>query len=328
LTLEVNKMAEIQNEGRETPGGAANDASDRDFASVLGSILESAARMVPAAEELDLRFSVALVGEMGIDELADLVKDLPVVAHIALSEELGGKAAILIDIPTASALASLISTGIPSAKEPLSEEDIASLQEALNPIVDALSTTCEDATGRPFGSIEKIEVSDPAGKEFVVEGFPESLCRAMASVSITKEISGQLALALPLNLAEAMAETKSISPAPAVHAYEPVELEEEDASAYPEVQTAREPLTENIGLILDIQLRLSARLGQVEMPIGEILKLSPGSVIDIDQLVDEPIELVVNDRPIARGEIVVVQENFGIRITEIISPKERIKSLR
>ncbi|UCD58764.1 MAG: hypothetical protein JSV16_06560, partial [Candidatus Hydrogenedentota bacterium] len=74
-------MAEIQNEGQETPGSAADEVSDRDFAGVLGSILESAARMVPAAEELDLRFSVALVGEMGMDELADLVKDLPVVAH-------------------------------------------------------------------------------------------------------------------------------------------------------------------------------------------------------------------------------------------------------
>jgi flagellar motor switch protein FliN/FliY len=84
---------------------------------------------------------------------------------------------------------------------------------------------------------------------------------------------------------------------------------------------------ENIDLILDIQLRLSARLGQVEMQIGEIMKLTPGSVIDIDRLVDEPIELVVNDRPIARGEIVVVQENFGIKITEIISQKERIRSL-
>ena len=81
-------------------------------------------------------------------------------------------------------------------------------------------------------------------------------------------------------------------------------------------------------LILDIQLRLTARLGQMEMPIGDIMKLAPGSVIDIDRFVDEPVELVVNDRPIARGDIVVVQENFGVRISEIISPKDRIRSLR
>jgi flagellar motor switch protein FliN/FliY len=103
--------------------------------------------------------------------------------------------------------------------------------------------------------------------------------------------------------------------------------------APPTPKAASEPQStaeqvENIDLILDIQLRLTARLGQMEMPVSEIIKLSPGSVIDIDRFVDEPVELVVNDRPIARGDIVVVQENFGIRISEIISPKERIQSLR
>ncbi len=113
-----------------------------------------------------------------------------------------------------------------------------------------------------------------------------------------------------------------------VSAYERAELQQEDSNAYSQAAGAREPSIENIDLILDIQLRVNARLGQVEMPIGEILKLAAGSVIDIDRFTDEPVELVVNDRLVARGEIVVVQENFGIRITEIVSKEERIESLR
>jgi flagellar motor switch protein FliN/FliY len=305
----------------------SDTASSRQFGDVLGSILGSASIMFPAVEGFDIRFSVALVGEMGKDEFANLLGEMPVIADIGISEDLGEKAAILTDIPTASALAGLVSTGEPTEKDTLSEDDIASLGDALNPILEAFSAACREATGRPFGSIESIEISDPVSQERMVEELPESLCRATAWVSIGQEVNGRIALVVPLNLAEVMAEADTTAPKCEVRSYEPVEIEE-DTSARPEAGAMREPSMENIDLILDIQLELTARLGQVEMPIGEIMKLAPGSVIDIDRFADEPIELVVNDRPIARGEIVVVQEIFGIRITEIISPKERIKSLR
>jgi len=83
----------------------------------------------------------------------------------------------------------------------------------------------------------------------------------------------------------------------------------------------------NLGLVLDISLRAVARLGQVKMPISEILKLGPGSVIEIDRLVDEPVDLLVNERLVARGEVVTIDEKFALRITEIVSREERIRSL-
>jgi flagellar motor switch protein FliN/FliY len=81
-------------------------------------------------------------------------------------------------------------------------------------------------------------------------------------------------------------------------------------------------------MILDIRLVVKARLGRVEMPIAEILSLGPGSIIEVGHLVDEPIELLVNDKLIARGDVVVVDEKFGLRITEIVSTQERIESMR
>ncbi|MBI4559640.1 MAG: flagellar motor switch protein FliN [Candidatus Hydrogenedentes bacterium] len=80
-------------------------------------------------------------------------------------------------------------------------------------------------------------------------------------------------------------------------------------------------------MVLDITLVATARLGRVEMPIRDILALGPGSVIEVGHLIDEPVELLVNDRIIARGDVVVVDEKFGLRITEIISPQARIESL-
>lgn len=84
----------------------------------------------------------------------------------------------------------------------------------------------------------------------------------------------------------------------------------------------------NLDMVLDINLVATARLGRIEMPIADILALGPGSIIEVGHLVDEPVELLVNDKLIARGEVVVVDEKFGLRITEILSPRERIESLR
>lgn len=83
----------------------------------------------------------------------------------------------------------------------------------------------------------------------------------------------------------------------------------------------------NLGRVLDIQLIATARLGRIEMPIQEILSLGPGSIVEVGHVVDEPVELLVNNKLIARGDVVVVDEKFGLRITEIISPEERIESL-
>lgn len=85
---------------------------------------------------------------------------------------------------------------------------------------------------------------------------------------------------------------------------------------------------ENLDMVLDIGLVATARLGRVEMPIGEILGLGPGSIIEVAHLVDEPVDLLVNGKLIARGDVVVVDEKFGLRITEIVSTRARIESLR
>lgn len=91
---------------------------------------------------------------------------------------------------------------------------------------------------------------------------------------------------------------------------------------------SQEQVAKNLDMVRDIRLVATARLGRVEMPIAEILALGPGSIIEVGHLVDEPVELLINDKLIARGDVVVVDEKFGLRITEIVSPRERIESLR
>lgn len=81
-------------------------------------------------------------------------------------------------------------------------------------------------------------------------------------------------------------------------------------------------------LLLEVPLKVSVILGRTKRPIKEVLNLTPGAIVELSSLVDEPVEVLVNGTLVARGEVVVVNENFGVRITNIISPEERIKKLR
>lgn len=84
----------------------------------------------------------------------------------------------------------------------------------------------------------------------------------------------------------------------------------------------------NLQLILDIPLRVQVELGRTKMAVSELLNLGQGSVIELNKLAGEPMEVLVNDKLIARGEAVVVNEKFGVRLTDIISTKERVEQLK
>ena len=83
----------------------------------------------------------------------------------------------------------------------------------------------------------------------------------------------------------------------------------------------------NLDLILDIPLSVTVELGRSKMLINDLLQLGQGSVIELTKLVGEPLEVLVNDKLVARGEVVVVNEKFGVRLTDIVTPMERVKSL-
>ena len=87
------------------------------------------------------------------------------------------------------------------------------------------------------------------------------------------------------------------------------------------------PTATNLDFILDIPMEVSVELGRSKMLISDLLQLGQGSVIELTKLAGEPLEVLVNQKLVARGEVVVVNEKFGIRLTDIISPTERVKRL-
>lgn len=101
-------------------------------------------------------------------------------------------------------------------------------------------------------------------------------------------------------------------------------LDELDATA----RGQRSAGAPDLDVILDIPVRISMEVGNTEITIRNLLQLNQGSVIELDRLAGEPLDVLVNGTLIAHGEVVVVNEKFGIRMTDVISPSERIKKLR
>jgi flagellar motor switch protein FliN len=94
------------------------------------------------------------------------------------------------------------------------------------------------------------------------------------------------------------------------------------------VEHAGTALSAGFELLLDVELEASLRFGCREMPLGEILDLGPGDVVQLDRQVADPVDLIVGDKIVARGEVVLVNGNFGLRISEVAAPKQRLESIR
>ncbi|AFS52482.1 flagellar motor switch protein FliN [Leptospirillum ferriphilum] len=108
------------------------------------------------------------------------------------------------------------------------------------------------------------------------------------------------------------------------------DLAKQDKGEEPEPKTEPERTSEppeSIDFLLDVPLTVSVRVGTARMLIKDLLQLGQGSVVELDKLAGEPMEILINDKLVARGEVVMVNDKYGVRLTDIVSPIERIKSL-
>ena len=112
-----------------------------------------------------------------------------------------------------------------------------------------------------------------------------------------------------------MNDIESNEPAPAQF----TQLQSDDASVGDEL---------NLDVILDVPVTLSLEVGRARLPIRNLLQLNQGSVVELDRAAGEPLDVFVNGTLVAHGEVVVVNEKFGIRITDVVSPVERIRKLK
>ena len=159
----------------------------------------------------------------------------------------------------------------------------------------------------PSDQIETVGAIDDEVERIMLE----ELARA-ESVGVTSSIADALAPAPEIEMPASA--SKDI---PVVKLVEFGKLDRTESTGQPK----------NIDILMDVKLPVAIELGHTEMTIRDILNLSAGSVVELNKLAGEPVDLLVNNKTIARGEVVVVDENFGLRVTSLISPEDRIKSL-
>lgn len=186
-------------------------------------------------------------------------------------------------------------------------------------VPEVTSTTLEMLTLPPcFASVtHAVMVEYPVQVPDIMDSmlrlyFTSEMARSLAPAITSAENAAKAA-------AQAGEDTRSMSPSHSGGSG--------SAPAFDPFGASAENLPRGIDIILDIPLQVSVELGRKEMLIKDVLELTTGSIVELERVAGEPVDLLVNGRLVARGEVVVIDDNFGLRLTEIVSPEERLNSL-
>ena len=239
---------------------------------------------------------------------------------------LTGSLFFVLPLKEGTMLVDLMLGGVGTPAEDLVGDSKDALAETFNQVMGSANQTLSDLAGETF-AIANVEILAVAPEAIAfAEHMGQGVFQDLALPTSQDGLSTTIHLLFPELLLQQLKRKLGLVEVQA--APSPVAME---APAAPSRQApvASGPMTDagNLDLLLDIQLPVVVRMGQTEMQMGELLKLTPGSILELNRSADAPVELLVNGKLIAKGEVVVVDGNFAFRITEIDSRAARIRSL-
>lgn len=281
------------------------------------AILEQGSSVLGTLLNRTVSLSIRNLRESDDTSLADGLDDEGLIVRLALEQGLPGELCVLVRKETAALICGLMMGGDGSA--PFKDEDMDALNEFGNQFMGAVCTamgarhgiSVSPAQAQTSAFSPGLSPFDLSGAcqidaDLSIEGSPDSLFRVLLSPALATHLSG------------------GSSGGPAEGSNPLASLGGFDNS----LSRSIEDSTPNIQMLLDINLNVTIELGRTRLSIRKILELGPGSIIELDRLAGEPVDLLVNDKVVAKGEVVVVDEYFGIRIISLVSPEERIKQLK
>lgn len=307
---------------------------------------------------LDKKIEIGVQGADGADEEA-LGADFPdsiVVVDCPFASGFEATNSFLFNTELVAKLSDLIMMGDGTAE--FSEDHIDAIQEAVNQMLGAAATALSaqlDKTVDFQPSTAKQAALGEAGLDLA------QLTAVNYEIEIEGEAEGKIAMLLPYPVIQEMASIFGASDQPADAGGEAeLDMEGMEGGGAMGMEDAGLDLAgmgadalvgggpaetpgvsrradtsdlspmerERLELLLDVKLEVSIELGRTTMLVRDILELGPGSVVELDKMAGETVDLLINDKKLAEGEVVVVDENFGIRITHLISMEERIKMLQ
>jgi flagellar motor switch protein FliN/FliY len=310
---------------------------------VATGLLKGAFDVLDAMLSTSFDYNLGAPANFDEPKAAECLAKFPVIMQGKIHNNLGA-VALLFTVSDAARFAALIQEQDFVERGSLTPDERSMLQEIADPALGGGVTNLMERFGRNVEQLDEVLLIDegPASAEALVELLGADGAVVPFTFTDNGELSGS-GMALHSQSLEALVPPDQLKARPGAELGAQAELSPDEmndilsgfgsgagaspASA-PEPAPAPYMVHGNLDMVLDIGLIATARLGHVEMPIGDILKLGPGSIIEVGHMVDEPVDLLVNGKLIARGDVVVVDEKFGLRITEIVSARERIESLR
>lgn len=305
---------------------------------------------------------VSLVTVEDIIDECDIPK---VVSNVEFKEGLKGNNFLMVDVPDAAIIADLMMGG--DGKSPnseLTELELSALAEAMNQMIGSASTSMATMLNKTIDILPPIisvwdtednldtssmDIAENICKisfDLTVEGLIQSEIMQIYSLETVRDISkimmgtDETSSAAQEPLQESIEEIiEEKSPAQPLVEEKPTNKQEELVSQ-PKVEVQKPAFQQldpegssktaprNLDLIMDVPLEFSVVLGKSKKTIKEVLSFGNGSVVELNKLADEPLEIYVNGKLIAEGEVVVINENFGVRITNILSKEQRLNNLR
>ncbi|MFZ0074772.1 MAG: flagellar motor switch phosphatase FliY [Exiguobacterium undae] len=287
-----------------------------------------------------------------------------VALRVGYTEGFKGENVLILTQRDASVIANLMMGGDGVVDESLEMEPIAlsAVQEAMNQMMGAAATSMSTVFSMRIDiSPPAVEIFDFSQEKSIVDSFSlwESMVIIEFDLKIGTLIDSKIVQLAPLEFSKQLiqklfsASTTTTEPAPApaapISRPEPVQEQPAASQAAPEprYEAPPEPKKEpvgvspvqfgqfsdvqqegppgNIGMLYDVPLNVTVELGRTRRSVRDILELTQGSIIELDKLAGEPVDVFVNNTLIATGEVVVIEENFGVRITEIVNTKERLR---
>ena len=289
---------------------------------VIENYLESFSQTLNTITNTDIKFTLNKCGEVTGEELNSIFEGEVVRVLITPLEGIEGNFTFIWTSEFTAKIADLMLAGDGTA--PFNaEEHLEPAQEISSQLIGPIVAHLTSNLGT------KVELNAPEVKLVEIGELLEEL-----TPQVTTVIDGSIGdsnYTWTFSMSEAQAE---VLEGIALTEEEEDNKVEDDVVAervefepFPDVATKIEGNEANINLLMDLKLQVSIELGRTRLFVKNILELGQGSVIELNKLSGDPVDIYVNERKFAEGEVVVVDENFGVRITELISPSERVKNL-
>ncbi|MDL5611184.1 flagellar motor switch phosphatase FliY [Bacillus halotolerans] len=301
-------------------------------------------------------------------KISDAFPEPYVAIEVNYTEGFSGSNLLVVEQSDAAIIADLMIGGDGKGADPsLGEIHLSAVQEAMNQMMGSAATSMSTVFSKKIDisppRVELLDVNEEKGTDRIPAD--EMLVKVSFRLKVGELIDSNIMQLYPLTFAKDLISSlmnteespaEETTPEPEV-TYEqpkepvmpeprnepqqqapakrqgkpkkaaPVQVSPVEFSSFDPNESTQAPIN-NLDMLLDIPLSITVELGRTKRSVKEILELSAGSIIELDKLAGEPIDILVNQRIVAKGEVVVIEENFGVRVTDILSQAERINNLK